>query len=323
MLNRYIDFELTFQQPNGTAISFAVESDTGGQANGVLPDLAANAQFQAALARLRADDTDEDLLIEIGRTLYDALFQGKVRERFVFTQGSQGEGTGIRLKLRTFPGDTIVSALPWEYLFDPNRDNPFVLLDISLVRYPQAAVRVPNLEATLPLKLLLTAAQPSDLGATFADRELDAVRAALVERGLGADQITIVEERNLTRAKFQRLLRQGFHVWHFAGHGGFSRDGRSGVLFFEDTAGGKDAVSARELGIMMSSSGVRLILLDACESGKLAAEPFRSIAPALIANGTPAVVAMQFNVPEEATTAFAGAFYESLGEALPNRCLRN
>jgi len=154
--------------------------------------------------------------------------------------------------------------------------------------------------------------------AAAVDRELDAVLAAvrdhrLVDQGL----IEVVEERHLTRATLQRRLREGFQIWHFAGHGGFSLDGRNGVLLFEDANGSRDAVSARELGILMSSSGTRLIVLDACESGAMASMPFRSISPSLIANGIPAVISMQFEVPEESTTAFAGEFYYALSEGLP------
>ena len=128
---------------------------------------------------------------------------------------------------------------------------------------------------------------------------------------------SVLRTRIQNRFDRQCHARSQFHVWHFAGHGGFSRDGRSGVLFFEDAKGSRDAVSARELGILLASSGIRLILLDACESGGLALEPFRSIAPALIASGTPAVISMQFSVPEETTTAFASEFYAALAEALP------
>ena len=141
--------------------------------------------------------------------------------------------------------------------------------------------------------------------------------ASLRERGLDASQIEVIEERHLTRSRLQGLLRQRFHVWHFAGHGGFSRDNKNGVLFFEDKAGQRDAVSAPELRVLLANSGVRLIVLDACESGSAMMAPFRSIGPALTASSVPAVVAMQFKVPEESTTAFAGEFYAALAEGHP------
>src|SRR4051812_49526156 len=72
-----------------------------------------------------------------------------------------------------------------------------------------------------------------------------------------------------------------------------------------------------QLGIMLNRSGVRLVVLDACQGGKLSTEPFRGMAPALIRAQVPAVVAMQFSVPEEATRAFANEFYRALAEGFP------
>src|SRR5262249_51914511 len=74
---------------------------------------------------------------------------------------------------------------------------------------------------------------------------------------------------------------------------------------------------ALELGILLNRSSVRLIVLDACESGQLATEPFRSMAPALIRGQIPAVIAMQFNVPDASSRAFAGEFYRALAEGFP------
>ncbi|MDZ4719830.1 MAG: CHAT domain-containing protein, partial [Roseiflexaceae bacterium] len=52
-------------------------------------------------------------------------------------------------------------------------------------------------------------------------------------------------------------------------------------------------------------------------TGQLATDPFRSVAPALMRAQIPAVVAMQFRVPEEATLAFSSEFYRALTEGLP------
>jgi hypothetical protein len=57
------------------------------------------------------------------------------------------------------------------------------------------------------------------------------VQAAL--SGFG-NNVQITVEPHLTSAKLRALLREGFHVWHFIGHGGVSRDGLTSVLHFED-----------------------------------------------------------------------------------------
>ncbi len=127
----------------------------------------------------------------------------------------------------------------------------------------------------------------------------------------------LVVEPHLRRDKFQQLLRQGFHIWHFVGHGGFRSDGRTAALAFEDANSDCEWVSAMELGILLNRNSVRLIVLNACESGRLATEPFRTLAPALIRGQVPAVIAMQFEVPDVAARAFAGEFYQALAEGFP------
>ena len=87
-------------------------------------------------------------------------------------------------------------------------------------------------------------------------------------------------------------------------------------LFFEDATGDPEPVSAMQLGIMLNRSSLRLVMLDACQGGKLATDPFRRLAPALIRAQIPAVVAMQFGA-REATRAFAGEFYRALAEGFP------
>ena len=37
-----------------------------------------------------------------------------------------------------------------------------------------------------------------------------------------------------------------------------------------------------QLGIMLNRSSLRLVVLDACQGGKLATDPFGSMAPALV-----------------------------------------
>lgn len=160
--------------------------------------------------------------------------------------------------------------------------------------------------------MLLTGAQPGELARIDVERELREIKATLAE--LGEQRVQVLVEPHLTRGRLQQLLRQDdFHIWHFAGHGGFGRDGKTAALAFEDTQGDLAFASAGELGILLNRS-IRLIVLDACKSGQLATEPFRSIAPALIRGQVPAVIAMQLSVSDAGARAFASEFYGALAE---------
>lgn len=99
--------------------------------------------------------------------------------------------------------------------------------------------------------------------------------------------------------------------------GGIAKDGKEAMLLFESPTGESEQVSALELGVLLRGSGLRLVVLDACDSARLLIEPFRSIAPALIRAQIPAVVAMQFPIPQQSTYVFAGEFYRALAEGFP------
>jgi predicted ATPase len=310
MFNQYVDFEVHVSPLSASRYAVAV-SGPGGDASGALLLPTADPIFQALAARLAALDTDEETLVELGKILFGALFQGAIKEVYVRSQGALTPDQGLRLRLSIVPTETAVIALPWEFLYDPDQ-GPLALLDAPIVRYLPQSARIPSLKAELPLKVLVTGAHTPPQ--TNVERELNEVVAALSELG---QHVQITVEPHLTPQKLQQLLREGFHVWHFVGHGGFAKDGATGRLFFEDATGDSEAVSAMQLGIMLNRSSLRLVMLDACQGGKLATDPFRSMAPALIRAQIPAVVAMQFTVPEEATRAFAGEFYRALAQGFP------
>src|SRR6266511_2421666 len=93
--------------------------------------------------------------------------------------------------------------------------------------YP-VSVRGPGGDARGTLKVLLTGADTPPQ--VQVERELREIQRAL--EGLG-QQVAITVEPHLTRTFLQRRLREGFHVWHFVGHGGIGADGTTGaVLYF-------------------------------------------------------------------------------------------
>lgn len=303
---QYLDLDIAIQPRNGDAYPFTLNAP-GGDARGELrlPD---DLTFQQQLARLAALDTDEVLLTAVGRRLYAALFQGQARDVLVRTQGMLGENERLRVRLEINAEEGKVAALPWELLDDPDR-GPLVLFDTPIVRYVPASARQANIAAPLPLRILLTGAQSASLAI---DTVIAEVSAALST--LGSHAIVTVEP-HLTLPIFQRRLREGYHVWHFIGQGGLS-EAQAGVLLFEDGAKTKP-VSASQLAVLLGSSGVRLVVLDASAGLRLATDPFRTIAPALIKTQIPIVVAAQFSVPAASSQAFAGEFYRALVEGLP------
>jgi hypothetical protein len=297
----------------GPEYNVDVQSILGGDASGSFTSPTHNPRYQEIIANLQKLDTDEDMLIELGSLLFQALFHGAVKEAYARSQGGLAPQQGLRVRLDLDPAQTEIAGLPWEFLYDPDQ-GPLALLDAPIVRYLPQPSAIPKLATSLPLKLLLTGAFTPP--APEVERELTEVREALAPLEQSG-YVTIQVEEHLTQSILQRRLREGFQIWHFIGHGGWSRDGRSGTLLFEDGTGSSKAVSAAELNILLNRSGLRLVVLDACNSAEIKTEPYRSVAPALVKAQVPAVIAMQFTVPQEATRPFAGEFYRALGEGLP------
>ncbi len=313
MFTNYALFDIRIRGSGPERYDVDVQSALGGDARGEFVSPAGDPSFQQQIKRLQALDTDEELLIEIGQRLFQALFVGGIKEVYTRSQGRLKPDQGLRLRFTIDPAQTELASLPWEFLYDPDQ-GPMVLLDAPIVRYLAQQSAPPVLESPLPLKVLLTGAvTPPEADV---EREIEEVRAALQELEQSG-HVKIHVEEHLTRTKLQRLLREGFQIWHFAGHGGLSRDKRSSALVLEDNSGDADSLSAIELGILLNRSGLQLILLDACNSAELTTAPYRSIAPALIRAQVGAVVAMQFKVPTEATRPFAVEFYRALAEGFP------
>jgi len=301
-------------------------ADLAGDARGRLRLPSEDPEYQDLAAKFMTFQTSETILIRLGEKLFAALFQGQMRDLYLGVQGAvrSNPDLGLRIKLVFSAQTAEVAALPWEFLSEPGQ-GPLALLDCSIVRYPELPTPVLPLAGSLPLRVLLTSAVTPP--PTTITEELDAVEKALTRLGR---QVEVTKEPHLTGTGLRQLLsrrrEEQFHVWHFVGHGGVGADGSTGMLVLEDPASqsgerGRLAdpalFSALQLRIILNRSGVRLIVLDACETGKLGTDAFRSLAPQLIQAQIPAVVAMQFSVPDDVTVAFATAFYQSLAQSLP------
>jgi hypothetical protein len=310
MFSNYVAFEIEIEPRSGEAYPIAARG-SGGEDRDSLRLPIDEPDFKTLIDRLAQLDVDEAVLLSIGTTLFRALFDGKIGQVYASSRALLAENEALVLRLRIAGTEPEIAALPWEFLVDPDR-GPLAMIDAPIVRYLPQTTPLPSLHTTLPLKVLLTSAHTPPPVAV--EREIQEVEAAL--RGLG-DKVQITVEPHLTSARFRELLQQEPHIWHFVGHGGLAKDGQTAQLLFEDVQGDPDPVTAMELNILLNRSGLRLVVLNACDSAKLSTDTFRSIAPALIRAQIPAVIAQQFKATTESTRAFVSDFYRSLARGLP------
>jgi hypothetical protein len=260
-------------------------------------------------------------LKDFGGKLYGAVFQDELRDVLLRSLNQiRAQGVGMRLRLRLTDSPELAD-LPWEFLYDP-RLNRFLAQspNTPLVRYLDLPDPPRPLRVDGPLRLLVMISSPKDSHWLPLDVERE---WSLLDEALGRPQeegLVIIEQLAANMGALrQRLRREEFHVFHFVGHGRYRQDWRDGVLIMEDRSGRPHEVTGEELGGLLSESGqTRLAVLNACEGARSdASDPFAGMAQSLIQQGLPAVVAMQFEITDDAAIIFARELYGAIGDGYP------
>lgn len=331
----YLDFELEIDPGSGNEYPVALIHSPAGEARETMHFPFEGAELEDCLRDLQAalrrssgqrrhigslPGSREDRTVqEFGRALFDALFTGEIRNRYdVSKQQGVQQRKGLRLKLRIQPPD--LASLPWEFLYDP-REAEYLCLSSStpIVRYLELPRPVESLTVMPPLRILGMIASPSDLTPLDIDRERERVEGAVKDlREKELVELSWLEGQ--TWRELQRAMRDGpWHVFHFIGHGGFDPDAGEGLIALADEAGKSWRLHASPLGRLLGDHRpLRLVLLNACEGAQGSnRDRFSSTAAILVRRGIPAVLAMQYEITDQAAIDFARAFYEALADGMP------
>jgi tetratricopeptide (TPR) repeat protein len=272
----------------------------------------------ASSASVRRSLTNEERPIqEFGRALFEALMVDNVRGLLVASrQQAAREGKQLRLVLQVRPPE--LARLPWEFLFDAGEDD-YLCLETPLVRYPFVLQQQRPLGVTPPLRVLGMVARPGDQQALGIDDEQQRLRRALAELER-AGRVELNWVPGQTWRDLQAAMRAGpWHVFHFIGHGGFDANAGEGTLALANDQGRTYSLHASDLAMLLRGhQSLRLVLLNACDTGRASAlDPFSSVAGALMRRGIPAVLAMQFEITDQAAIEFSQTFYGAVADQLP------
>jgi hypothetical protein len=337
---RYEDFTIQIGPDRGNGHPVQVLKSPAGEGTGVFEPPFAPGRWQELFAELIRGEGDargvegtraeRDLRIrlpaglsrderEIGDQLFRALFSGPIRTLWDQSLGTvrsrPGWGLRIKLKLDVAGHDLAhLASLPWELLWQKetedflslSRHSPFVrYLDVPR---PVAPIRVGS-----KLRILVATSSPGNLASLNLAEEKKKLKDACRHwKGVDVQFLDNAEPGSVRQA----LLSGIFHVFHFMGHGGFDATTGEGALYFERAGGEAEAISGRALATFLKDfKSLGLVLLNACDTGKVAAEglhPFSGVASALVLAGMPAVIAMQFPISDQAAIAFSAAFYQRL-----------
>jgi tetratricopeptide (TPR) repeat protein len=271
-------------------------------------------------------------LVDFGQKLYNALFEGRIRDSWVTAQGiAQNRRDGLRLRLG-LKGDRL-QRLPWEVLHAGNR--PLATgTDVVFSRYQSTFAPMGNglqlhqtlgLEQNEPLRILMVLAGPSDQDVLQLEQEAKHLREELLTDSGSSDQAEI--ELTILPQPGRELLTQElehghYHVLHYAGHSDLSASGGD-VYLVSDKTGLQEVLSGDDLAGLLVNNGIRLAVFNSCRGvyaatadPQVAAEA-GNLADALLKRGIPAVLAMAERIPDDVALNLSRMFYRSLKQGSP------
>ncbi len=263
---------------------------------------------------------DDTHLREVGTALWHAL-------RLDGTLDEAKEKAGLMaLPVIVETEDAAVSALPWETLYHPNQ-NIFLGRSAGFTlsrRSAGPAPALPELESG-PLRVLLFTSLPDDLEE---EKRLDvegeqaAVQEALLESERQGEVVLEMPDDGRFET-FQSQLREFQpHLVYLSGHGQFTYEHHNqrawGSFLFENLVGRQDSVSEDRIGECFQNTGVQLLLLSACRSGRHHPDyPLNGLTQRLYRRGIPYVIGIRESIKDRAGIGFAYALMKSLAQRGP------
>lgn len=260
----------------------------------------------------------------IGAHLYEALFQGGVRDAYLRSLAwldSQPEiGLRLRLVLATDgPAARQLLTLPWELLYrEENRE--FIALNrrSPVVRHLDVPHRRFSPEPRETLRILVVMASPRNAPPVSVGAEYDALRKLESSDGVKVHPLHRATADSLRRA----LVTRDFDVVHFVGHGTFNHRTGEGALVLETAGGDAAPLEADVLAALLATQPrIRLCVLNACQTAASdddeRHDPLAGVAASLLASGLPAAVAMRQSIHDRDAVVFATELYRALVRGEP------
>ncbi|MDD5393937.1 MAG: SUMF1/EgtB/PvdO family nonheme iron enzyme [Thiothrix sp.] len=276
-------------------------------------------QNRGSIRSLNLENIDISSVKKLGGALYDCLFSGDVAERFRTSLAvTEREGKGLRIRLFLSGAPSLIN-IPWELLYDTtNKDYVGLSVNTPVIRKLDLAKQPSIRQTTGVLRVLVMISSPANHYPLKVEQEWDRINTAT--QSLQADGRLILERVEPSLSALQRALRRNeYHVFHYIGHGGFSNQDNDGVLVLEDKEKKGHLVSGQYLGALLhDETTLQLVLLNSCSGGRTSVtDPFAGVGQSLLQKGIPAVIAMQFEITDEAAITFSHEFYAALADGYP------
>lgn len=274
-------------------------------------------------------------LVALGRQLYDALFQGSLRDSWISAQGIAKYQRSV-LRLRLGLKDKLTARLPWEVMHAGVRGSygssfhPLATgIDVAFSRYQPNTAHLNPMLATLagnqqPLNILMVIAGPDDQESLALKQEAMHLQAELSRHypnSPHAIELTLLEQPG--REELTQALEQGqYQVFHYAGHSNLDASGGN-IYLVSRHSGLTEKLHGNDLAGLLVNNGVQLAVFNSCRGANAVfgdeGEDWqgRSLAQALVKRGVSAVLAMAERIPDEVALTLTRLLYRNINQGHP------
>lgn len=273
-------------------------------------------EIEPKLTSIQQRSTDAQFK-QLGSKLYQTLFPPRILALFHATvANAKNHNCGVRLRLVFESPER--AALPWEFLYDV--DTKTFLgnnIQTALSRYINVPLPPNEIRVSLPLKILLVIASPTDLVKLDTDGEEKLICDALSKQIEGGTiKLDVLHKATISNIT-QKLQENPYSVIHFIGHGVF-RDDRGFIALVEENGQARLLDDESFANLFLGNRNLGLCVLNTCEGAEVSSNQiFAGIAPHLVQRGIPAVVAMQYSILDSTAKLFADRFYRALALGWP------
>ncbi len=273
-------------------------------------------------------------LVALGQELYNALFQGTLRDSWITAQGiAQNHQQVLRLRLGL--KDTKLARLPWEVMHAGDRPlatGPY----ITFARYqsgiaPPSRLMSSNLPQMSPgrgLRVLMVISSPTDLVRLDllkqeainlkAELHRQALRMGDSNHHLPEIELTVLDQPG--REELTQALEQGrYHILHYSGHSNVGDNGGQIYLVSKKT-GLTEILSGDDLAGLLVNNNIQMAVFNSCLGAYRARpqiqeeSPQRNLTESLVKRGIRSILAMSERIPDEVALTLTQLFYRNLSQ---------
>ena len=316
----YVNFDININ-PSGIENVYHVTAVTGTRqtqniARQTLPD---DSSFTATLAMFQNLLVNEASVTKLGQLIHRFLFPSEVSELFKIIK----DQNKVRVRINIFGESLQLHQIPWEYC---RFDEEFLATDLStpIVRFIPTDQEATSLQVPEKMRVLVALASPADKNEIDIEAEAANIRKALSPIEESGKIELRIHEHMTNDDLIDEFMDFEPHVFHFVGHGG-TKDNGEGFILLEDDEGNASEFDAEDMMTLIKTANeaTKLVIFAACESGVAGAEAeqvanggFMGLGPRILKE-VPAVIAMQYVVPQATAFAFTQNMYKYLSRGEP------